>query len=240
MRGVFLKKSIEIINHSVFFPLLQWIYPPCCVLCESARIDGFNQVCANCWGKLPRATDTALENLWLTREQDQSIFISHFHAFFEFNENIQAIIHEMKYNGRTRIARELILVLENDIRDFFNRFTNIEAIIPIPLHDKKIHERGYNQSELLTTEIARIVSLPVLINAVVRIKNTQSQTKLDAQDRLKNMDNAFSIHNNLEIQGKMILLVDDLITTGSTINECAKVLIKGGAKEVAALTIARA
>ncbi|MCH8127151.1 ComF family protein [candidate division KSB1 bacterium] len=237
MRGLALRRLIEFSNRCVLLPLLQWIYPTNCILCESSEIEGLNQVCNKCWHQLPRTTDTAISNLWLVREEDLLVFIARFHAFFDFNEGIQKIIHEMKYNGKTRIAREIIRFLKKDIS---NHFHEIEIIIPIPLHTKRQKERGYNQSELLAREIAIILEKPFFTNVVKRVTNTKSQTQLDAHERLENMAGAFSVSDNQKIQEKVILLIDDLITTGSTLNECARILKENKAKEVYALALARA
>ncbi len=237
MRGIALRRLIEFLNRSVLLPLLQWIYPANCFLCESSEIEGLNQVCNKCWHQLPRTTDTAISNLWLAREENLPLFITRFHAFFDFNDEIQKIIHEMKYNGKTRIAREIIQFLKEDIS---NHFHGIEIIIPVPLHAKRRKERGYNQSELLAKEIAMILDKPLFTSVVKRVTNTKSQTKLDAHERLENMAGAFSVSDNQTIQEKIILLVDDLITTGSTLNECARILKENKVKEVYALVLARA
>ncbi len=240
MGEALLKKSVKHINQSVLVPLLKWIYPSYCILCESSEIDGLNQVCFPCWNQLPRAAGTSIRNITIAREKDHLIFISEIHSFFDFSEGIQGIIHEMKYNGRTRIARELIQFLEDDIKTIFDHSQQVDMIIPVPLHSKRENERGYNQGELLTTEISRILDKPNRTNAVIRNKNTKSQTKLSARDRIKNMNGAFSMAFEEIVKDKVVLLVDDIITTGSTLNECAKVLIEGKAKRVVALTMARA
>ena len=119
----------------------------------------------------------------------------------------------------------------------FNQFT----LIPVPLHKKQLKKRGYNQSAELAKEISLRFKIPILNNALVKIKQTISQTKLNRTERLKNVRGVFEINPSFSasIKNKKILLVDDVFTTGSTMEECAKTLKKAGAKEVWGVTIAR-
>jgi ComF family protein len=125
---------------------------------------------------------------------------------------------------------------------------NIDLIIPVPLHLKKLRIRGFNPSFLLVKDwicIAKFLNvklpdIPVNSNVLVRGRWTKPQTGLGRKERLENIKNAFNINDGSKITGKRILLVDDVYTTGATVNECAKVLLKGGAKNVDVLTLARA
>lgn len=116
--------------------------------------------------------------------------------------------------------------------------TSSDFIIPVPLHKKKLKERGFNQSAVFAREVSKYLHIPCKENCLLRKKYTQTQTKLDAEERQTNVSNAFGIHNGKEINNCKILLVDDLITTGATMNECAKILLAAGAKSIFALSIA--
>ncbi|MDZ7377321.1 MAG: ComF family protein, partial [candidate division KSB1 bacterium] len=113
-------------------------------------------------------------------------------------------------------------------------------LIPVPLHKTRARERGYNQSALLCRAIARQTGLPYDEHILKRVRYTRSQTKLSASERLKNVNQAFRIVNKEPIQNKNVILIDDVITTGATMNECARELITNGARTVALCAIAHA
>jgi ComF family protein len=114
-----------------------------------------------------------------------------------------------------------------------------EAIIPVPLHPTRLRERGFNQALLLGKPLGRIHHKKVLVGALQRIRNTTPQVQLDHSERERNVRGAFAVKKQEEIIDKRLLLVDDVYTTGATVNECARVLKKSGAKEIIILTLAR-
>ncbi|MEI7424672.1 MAG: ComF family protein [Candidatus Staskawiczbacteria bacterium] len=116
---------------------------------------------------------------------------------------------------------------------------NNSVLIPIPLDKKKLKIRGYNQSEELAKELSIILQIPLIIDNLVKIKNTKPQMELSKEEREKNLENAFEIKNPNELLGKKIFLVDDVYTTGSTMEECAKVLKDSGIKNVWGICLAR-
>ena len=113
-----------------------------------------------------------------------------------------------------------------------------DIIISVPVHIWKLQERGYNQSELAAKEIAKFYLVPISINNLIKIKQTENQSKPNRKDRLSNLAGSFKVINDQEILGKKVLLIDDVITTGSTANECSKVLLLAGAKDICVATIA--
>lgn len=114
----------------------------------------------------------------------------------------------------------------------------IDLIVPVPLHRRRKAERGYNQSELLAKYISSKLDIPVDCKNLIKIKSTEPQTKLDRLERQKNMINAFEVKDKRVFENKRILLVDDIFTTGATVNECSKTLLGSGASEVVVITIA--
>ena len=116
-----------------------------------------------------------------------------------------------------------------------------DLIVPVPLHPKRLSQRGFNQAGLLALELGRKIKAPVSTDALVRKNQTLPQTRLKRGERLKNVKGAFEIPDDSKVRGRRILLIDDVFTTGTTLSECAKVLKrKGGASEVYALTVTRA
>jgi ComF family protein len=117
---------------------------------------------------------------------------------------------------------------------------DIDVILPVPLHGRRLYERGFNQALLLADRIGSRFSLPVCYDNLVRIRPTRPQVELSGRDRVKNVAGAFSLIAPLAVKNCRVLLIDDVFTTGATMNECAKVLKRAGAAHVAALTLARA
>jgi ComF family protein len=147
-------------------------------------------------------------------------------------------IHKFKY-GRSISLGD---ALGSFMADFsFPDFDQAEysLLIPVPLHVKKLRQRGFNQSLLLARALGKKYKLPVNFSLLKRSKFTLTQTGLHKNEREKNIKGAFIVTDKEKISGKKIILIDDVYTTGATINECAKTLIKAGAEKVAALTLAR-
>jgi ComF family protein len=164
-----------------------------------------------------------------------------------YKDTMMAVIHCFKYKGKTQLSRPLGTLLFAAFVSFWDKM-NIDLIVPVPLHSKKLRMRGFNPSFLLVKDwvgIAkflnvRLPDIPVDIDVLTRRRWTEPQTGLRRKERLANIKNAFNINNDSKIAGKRILLVDDVYTTGATVNECSKVLLKGGAGRVDVLTLARA
>ena len=158
-----------------------------------------------------------------------------------------AVIHCFKYKGKTQLSRPLGALLFAVFINFWDKMS-MDLIVPVPLHGKKLRRRGFNPSFLLVKDWMRIAEflhvkipdIPIAINVLERKRWTEPQTGLGRKERLANVKNAFNMKNGMKIKGKRILLVDDVYTTGATVNECAKVLLKGGAGQVDVLTLARA
>jgi len=116
---------------------------------------------------------------------------------------------------------------------------SIDLIIPVPLHKKRRRRRGYNQSEIIAKHLSKVYCLPMSSQILIKTKNTVPQMKLSKKLRIKNLTDSFSSKNIHILKNKNIMLVDDVITTGTTLNTCAKKLIKAGAKKVFVFTLAR-
>jgi len=157
-------------------------------------------------------------------------------------EQLQDLIHAFKYSLVKDLAEQLVLVYENFIKqNNLENFISSFCVTPVPLHQSRLRWRGFNQSELLAKNFAQRFNLPFYKAVLKRTKNTLPQTKLDRSHRKANVSGAFasqSITNKI-VRGKNILLIDDVCTTGATLNECAKILKKSDAKTVWGLVLAR-
>jgi len=113
------------------------------------------------------------------------------------------------------------------------------VLIPVPISNKRKRKRGYNQSELICKELSTKLDVPICMNVVIKYKDNKSQSTLNKIERIKNVENVYIIKNINKIKDKKVLLVDDIYTTGSTVNEIANNLIKSGVKDVGIITIAK-
>lgn len=156
-------------------------------------------------------------------------------AYFEDNP-IRSAIHDLKYNNHRAIA----IILSEILADTYRRYNlHVEVLVPVPLHYSRIKERGYNQSELLANELGNILDLPVNNSTLQRIRKTKPQMTLGANERHKNVADAF-VCNDKQLANQKILLIDDVCTTGSTLDACAAALKQAGVASVWGLTLAKA
>ena len=144
---------------------------------------------------------------------------------FEENTLSQQLIHDLKYNNYQAIGSLLGEAIATQIKQN-NRYPQIDYIVPLPLHPKRIAQRGYNQSELIAAEVARQLNIPLEITNLYRKRNNESQTLKSAEERIKNVKDLFELHNPTLFENKTILLIDDVLTTGSTIISCCEALYK--------------
>ncbi len=137
------------------------------------------------------------------------------------------------------MRRPLAIMLQ-EVLEREGLLENVDLIIPVPLHRKREKSRGYNQAALLSSALSELTGVPWLSEALVRTRNTPPQVSLQAAERITNLKGAFKVKKAEKVAGRVVLLVDDVFTTGSTLRECAGELSKAGAREVRAATLARA
>lgn len=157
---------------------------------------------------------------------------------FKFNASSRALVHALKYARADYLARYMGRQMAAHYKNY-PELAEAEMVMPVPLFPKRNRARGYNQSELLTENFAPLVGLTVDTKSLVRVKNTISQTTLGRMGRLANMKGAFACKNPSAVKGKTVLLIDDVATTGATLEGCAVALKAAGAKKVMAYTFAR-
>lgn len=156
-------------------------------------------------------------------------------TLFPYIPPLQAAIRLLKYRGKIALARPLAALMMGALPDNLE----VDLIMPVPLHPTRLRDREFNQSLLLTDHIARHMTRPVSTNNLVRLVATDPQTTLSRQARMRNLRKAFTVREPHKIIDRRILLIDDVLTTGTTVNECAKALKKAGAASVFVLTLAR-
>ena len=159
-------------------------------------------------------------------------------AVVSYETIILHAIHQFKYGSNISIGA----LLASFMADFSFPdvdFTDYSLIVPVPLHIKRLRQRGFNQSLILAQALAKKWQIPINFSLLKRHKFTLTQTGLNKAERNKNIKGAFEVSSKKNIAGKNVILIDDVYTTGATINECAKILTKAGAKKVTVLTLAR-
>ncbi len=227
--------------------LLDILLPHTCPACEGYS----NGICDECLQKLPRteqamlrqnSTETALVGERYSSAIKKAMHLERAAAylFFEKEHPIQQVIHKMKYADQPRIGYQLgrQAAIEMQYTDFFDK---IDVILPVPLHTKRMKERGYNQSEFIARGISEVTGIPIDTTHVIRVRNTPKQAMQSGEGRRQNVAEAFAVLHPEQMYHKHILIVDDLITTGETMRSCLKTMkqFRGAKFSVFALCKAR-
>jgi ComF family protein len=227
-------------------PLLSVLLAPACAACSHPLDEPTRgPVCHSCWQRITsfspplcdvcgdprRSWRTSVELNICPRCRDRHHLVSRGRAIGEYDGRLRAIIHALKYDGHRTLARPLARLM---ILSGTRVLENADVVVPVPLHRARRRARGFNQAE----EIAKHLTVPA-INALKRTRATVSQTDLPAEARHANVRNAFALRRRVDVTGRVIVLVDDVSTTGATLEACARVLLDAGAREVRGLTAAR-
>jgi ComF family protein len=160
-------------------------------------------------------------------------------ALGSYEGSLQEAIHRWKYEGKTSLNPFFVEWMAEGLTRYWDP-NLFDLLIPVPLHIQRLRERGFNQALLLVKELSRRTGIPYRKRILQKRTNTIPQVNLSGAEREKGVKGAFHVIGREGLEGKCILLVDDVYTTGATVNECSKVLLAGGAERVDVLTLARA
>jgi ComF family protein len=212
---------------SVFTDTLHLFYPHICCGCGSDIVEDKDLLCIKCIDELPHTAfekfcNNPIEKIFWGRIRVEDAY-SEF--YFTKDSLMQNLIHQLKYKGNTNIGSFLGQIMGRSILKS-GRFSDIDAIIPLPLFPEKEKIRGYNQSMVISKGISSITGIPVFENAVIRQKFTETQTKKHRTERWENVDGSFSVKDPQALEGKKLLLVDDVITTGASLEACGNAILK--------------
>jgi ComF family protein len=249
----FLKKSRnDLVSRGagfLFRAVLDFVYPPRCVVCGE-WMDSWTVMCAKCAGDLRRVEhplcptcgkpfiSAPYDHLCSVCSQDEQYFDAQRSAIIYEGQWREAIL-KFKFNGVTSLAKTLADATKNIFETEFKEI-QVDSIVPVPLHPTRLRWRGFNQSLTLARRIAKERGFWIDPYSLVRSRPTTPQVRLTPKQREENVKGAFAVARPNFIDGRNILLIDDVTTTGSTLRECSKVLKKAGASKVYALTVARA
>ena len=207
---------------------LDMIYPPKCPACKTP-VDVQGAWCQTCLAKILSVRQINMMEHHLTA-LDSCLVVC------EYTGSLKRIIHDMKFRQQQRYAIHLRWLIQQHIRA--GDFPPIDYVIPIPLHAQRLKERGYNQAEAIFKDWAMAGKIPWITDILERTRYTIPQWELNIVERKQNIKGAFVLGKPEMVKNKHIMIVDDIITTGITLDECAKVLKKAGAAGVHGLTVA--
>lgn len=229
---------------------LNFIYPRniYCILCNSPiDRDEEYSICGDCkekleliYGRTCAKCGKPLDDLYsIDRCHDcinNSQFFNRAVSCLEYDDLAKKIIYDLKYHKKRYISYHISEIMYDRLK--IEGVDSFDMIIPVPLHAAKERERGFNQTYLIGKYLSKMTEKEVNNKTLVRVKNTITQNKLSREERRKNLKNAFEVINKENIDEKSILLIDDIFTTGSTVNECSRILLENGATDVYVATLA--
>ena len=237
-------------NLKPLLALSSLLYPATCVVC-SREVDRTEYLCESCRQRAPRIvapfcakcsepfTGAITQTFSCANCEHRTLHFDSAVAAYRSRGLVRKLVHEFKYGHHRYLQYPLAAWLGETLHDPRLGGRRIDLIVPVPLHPARQRERGFNQAALLAELLARKIGLP-LRPVLERIRYTTTQTAYDRTERMENLRDAFRLRKNRDVRGLHVLLVDDVLTTGSTLSECARVLKKAGAVSVYAATAARA
>lgn len=217
------KKSRSLGIVSLWNDLLSLWYPNICAGCRRTLLGSEQVICTFCKNALPHTGFHKLPGNLMEKQFWGKINFERATAFLFFHKQgiTQQLIHQLKYKARTDIGEWLGRQLGQELLDTFP-FSQADYIIPVPLHHSKERLRGYNQSDFIALGMSQVLKIPVDKKSLLRLRMNETQTRKSRLERWKNVDELFECVHAENLSGKRILLVDDVITTGSTMEACAQ------------------
>lgn len=218
---------------------IELFFPRTCCICGRPLVGDEKELCLHCQSDLPEALNTSRHDNFVTLRLQGRVPLEAATAMliFKRGNSTQTILHQIKYHGNERLAilmgQQLGRLLAAN-----SLFDSVDMIIPVPLHPRKIRYRGYNQSLLICKGIVKEFTRPISDNNLIRTRHTETQTRKNREERLENMKDVFALLDPSQLQGKHILLVDDVLTTGATTEACWTALKKVEGLKISIATLA--
>ena len=234
--------------------LTQSLFPSRCIVCHRTvhchAIDHAIEICADCYRYLPfnqgcctrcalPLPETAGDRQLCGRCISNLPAFDYCYSLFRYEDDIIQLVHQLKFGEKISYARSLGELLCRRLQAEIAQPGNLpDCLLPVPLHNRRLRQRGYNQSIEIARVISRKLSIPIEYNLVVRQRHTAAQSGLNARQRRKNVRNAFRVSG--EVKYRHMLIIDDVVTTGTTVNELARLLKQHKVSRVGVLSLARA
>ena len=231
---------------TLFEPIIDYIFPPTCLACGEFTLKS-HSFCSKCWSEFnfiakPYCKDCGMQfELPVFDAMSCGKCIKHPPAYdyarslLKFDKNSKKIIHSFKYHDKIELSTLFSRLL---YKTYNEQISHVDYVIPVPMHRFKRLLRMYNQADLLCIALAKLMNKPRIPDILIKTRWTKSQVYLTRRARKENLRSSIRLNPKYNIKGKTILLVDDVMTTGTTLDYCSKLLKKGGAKAVIALTVA--
>lgn len=212
----------------MFENILNFLFPPACSVC--GKIDK-NWLCPNCQRRVERLEKSCVVEME-NKKYEKLLYL------FQYESLVRKLILRYKFSNKAYLNHFFAnRIAENEEnRKLLKQY---DMIIPVPMHKKKMQKRGYNQTELVANELEKSLGIPARKDILSKVVNTTTQSKLGGKARQSNIQHAFFIQNDIEVEDKKIILLDDIYTTGATSEECSRVLKNAGASEILVLVLAK-
>jgi len=214
-------------------------FPNYCLPCQKPLVKGETWLCTDCLHELPQTTHHKEPDNIVTQRLAGRLPVRYAMALYRLRKSgkVQHLLHHLKYKHKPVIGKVLgrrygILLKESNLSKTF------DLVVPVPLHSSKLRQRGYNQSDLFAQGLAEVLNIPWSKQYLKRTQKAATQTRKSKLERFKSVENAFYVTNVHGLHNQHILLVDDVITTGATLEACGLVLLAAGIKELSVATIA--
>lgn len=214
-------------------------FPQCCILCGKRLSAGEEHLCFQCLAALPKTRMHLYSGNEIEKAMWGRLPVGRAAAFLYYAKggDVRKLMYELKYYGNTKLGSFLGRWMASELRAS-GFFEGIDFVLPVPLHSRKLRKRGYNQSEMLADGVSAVCGIPVLKDLLKKVQDTQTQTHKGVYDRWANVEKAFECTSPQALEGKHILLVDDVMTTGATLVACADALGQVPGLKISILTFA--
>lgn len=217
--------------------LIDLIFPRHCLVCGEVLSRQEQDLCLDCLYKLPKIEKIHIDEIEKVFWGKCDIVSAMSYIYYRKESPYNRLLHKMKYGNRPEVGRRLAMMAAEGLMQngFFN---GIDAIVPLPLSKKKHRQRGYNQSDYIAEGLSQKSGIPVIKDCVVRTRANETQTHKSREERWRNVEGIFSLAKPEAIEGKHILLIDDILTTGATLTNCAIAIQQGCNCKISIFTLA--
>jgi len=226
-------------KYNLFTYLFDLFYPDLCIVCNENLLKNEHHICLTCLHGIPKTNFHLITENPIEKRFWGKVNVYRGTAFFFFQKGspFQKLLHVLKYKGNKEIGELLGKYAASDLLDS-PEFSSVDVIIPVPLHPRRFAKRGYNQSEWIGKGLSDILRKPMDTITLRRVKENTTQTKKTVFERYENTEGIFELTDKDSLKGKHILLVDDVLTTGSTLEACVQALLETAEIKISIFTLA--